>query len=504
MVCERLRALFKRRMRLDWETGQLRATFQRTDGAGTQYNAAQEASGLLHLVAILAALYDDEVGVLLLDEPEASLHPQLQEFLLREIKRVAGDPLDKGKKIVIVATHSTAFLDLRHSQHLARMVFFTDAGTAPLQVTPDRDELRSKRLRSLLVQLGQSHKEAFFAPRALLVEGPSDSVICRGLERNLGLHLGVAGTQLIPVGGKDVVPSVVKLMKLVGKKAIVLADLDYIADGREFVGTFASDKQAMELAQHMGHRDFAHLAREAHNRFCQTVEDHWEDIAAHAMSHSYWTNRKAGEDETIARRRAAMAVLMISAESDRRGWRNQEKWNGLHRMLDGLFTCLEGAGCFVLRKGTIEHYYQCVKPESRTDKVIAAIEEADAMEGKDRDWLRDRYGDIVRALDYASQAPLIDEASSVAVLLLAVAAPALCVLARGADEAELSAMARSNLGDKAALFSVSKTYVDEEVPALQIDLVSEVLDIEGFPITLAVDCNVNKEVEHELGLTRNR
>lgn len=60
------------------------------------YSSGREASGLLHLVGILSALYDDEVGVLLIDEPEVSLHPQLQAFLLKEISRVAGIPSDEN------------------------------------------------------------------------------------------------------------------------------------------------------------------------------------------------------------------------------------------------------------------------------------------------------------------------------------------------------------------------------------------------------------------------
>ena len=69
----------------------LKVFFARIDSDSSEsYSSAREASGLLHLVSILAALYDDEVGCLLIDEPEVSLHPQLQAFLLEEIKKVAG------------------------------------------------------------------------------------------------------------------------------------------------------------------------------------------------------------------------------------------------------------------------------------------------------------------------------------------------------------------------------------------------------------------------------
>ncbi|WP_233635681.1 AAA family ATPase [Hymenobacter setariae] len=97
-VQERLRKLFKRDLLIDWDGGTLKVFFSRFEQiAGDNYSSAREASGLLHLVAVLSALYDDEVGCLLIDEPEVSLHPQLQSFLLGEIIKVAGYPSESGK-----------------------------------------------------------------------------------------------------------------------------------------------------------------------------------------------------------------------------------------------------------------------------------------------------------------------------------------------------------------------------------------------------------------------
>jgi hypothetical protein len=219
-VAERLRRLFNRDIYLDWDAGNLKITFSRIDTQGGPYSCAREASGLLHLVVILAALYDDEVGILLLDEPEASLHPQLQAFLLREMQSVAGDPVDSRKKIVVIATHSTGFIDVRCPADLTRVVFFTDAATPPIQVAPDAGELGHRKLQALLARLGESHTAAFFGSRTLLVEGPSDVIICSALERSLDLYLGAAGTQIVPVIGKGLMPVVAKLMRLMGKTSM--------------------------------------------------------------------------------------------------------------------------------------------------------------------------------------------------------------------------------------------------------------------------------------------
>src|SRR5580658_3246869 len=89
-IKERLETLFKREIILEWNTNGLKVDFVPT--GGSSYSAVHEASGLLNLVSLLSALYDDEVGVLLIDEPEVSLHPQLQTFYNQEISKVAGDP----------------------------------------------------------------------------------------------------------------------------------------------------------------------------------------------------------------------------------------------------------------------------------------------------------------------------------------------------------------------------------------------------------------------------
>ena len=187
----------------------------------------------------LAALYDNDVGILLVDEPD-SLHPQLQAFLLREIQAVAGNPVDPTKKIVILATHSLSMLAFDAPQNLAQIIFFSDAETSPHQVAADAGELRSKNVKTLLPRIGQTHREAFFSIRPLLIEGTSDEVICNALDHSLNIYLGAAGSHLVPVGGTGQMPAMAKLMRVIGKTPVVLADLDGLADNLDLVKVFLS------------------------------------------------------------------------------------------------------------------------------------------------------------------------------------------------------------------------------------------------------------------------
>ncbi len=171
-VQERLRKLFNRNLRVDWDGGNLRVFFERIDLAANEYSSAREASGLLHLVAILAALYDDEVSCILIDEPEVSLHQQLQSYLYQEMSKVAGDPDIDGRKLIFLSTHSTEFLQLQSVDDLASIVFCSDMYETPVQIDPDIVEFRSRSITTLLSRIGQEYKLALFCKRPLLVEGP--------------------------------------------------------------------------------------------------------------------------------------------------------------------------------------------------------------------------------------------------------------------------------------------------------------------------------------------
>ncbi len=65
-----------------------------------------EGSGLLQWLSVFALATDPEIDVLLLDEPDAHLHPSLQDQLLEGLRGLA----ETAGKQVLVATHSTEIL----------------------------------------------------------------------------------------------------------------------------------------------------------------------------------------------------------------------------------------------------------------------------------------------------------------------------------------------------------------------------------------------------------
>lgn len=482
-VRERLQKLFKRNIKIDWDAGNLKVSFARLDNGNSYYSSGREASGLLHLVGILSALYDDEVGVLLIDEPEVSLHPQLQAFLLKEITRVAGIPKQNDyKKIIVMATHSTEMIKISKTDDLLSFIFCNDLKEDPIQIPKDAGELQNKHLKSLVARLGQEHKLALFSRTPLLVEGPSDVIICNTLSDKLYLNLEAAGSQILPINGKEAMPETIKLFRLMGKKPTVLADADYFADGLGLINAYFGDsnndirKRADDLANEKGGEGILKMSNDIYNKFCSLVNENWDNIADIAKNHPYFT---LSEDDLLNKKRSALCTVFDSENLD-------EEWTRLKKRLTTLFKIFEEMGLFILKKGALESYYH--DNNVIRDKVDAAVTESEYILSSSEDNLEGRYQDILKCLQYASDSESIDESRAIRDELLSFISPIHAHYADGAEN--LNALGRQS--------SIFDYQINEG--KLEVSITSKVLDVTGFPIILNKDDDVRKVVNHSLGI----
>ncbi len=493
-IQERLRKLFKRDLLIEWDAGSLKILFSRLDGQSQPYSSGREASGLMHLVGILSALYDDEVGALLLDEPEVSLHPQLQAFLLKEIISVAGHPSEGGnKKIVVIATHSTEMVQIARPDDLLSLIFCYDLNSDPVQISADAGELKSRKIQGLIARLGQEHKLSLFCMRPLLVEGPSDVMICSALSSKADMHLEASGSQLLPVIGKGQMPIVTKLFRLLGKKPVALADADGVADGLELVNQFLADcPVADQDAANLGFASASAMAGTIYGDFCKLVQDRWAEISEKAEIHPYWINKKEGEDD-LAKRRAAFCTLFSTIDVELSELAIDEAWVKIKRRTSALLDVLEKSGLFVLRRGSIESYYQVSDKFTSIGKPSAAADEMESISQLDREAIQAPYADILRCIQLASNAEPICEADALRDLLLAVAAPAHARLKAGDQVDDFNVLARSILGERSKIFDLAV-----KDGALVISIASKILSIAGFPLTIFKDDDAVKSISSAL------
>lgn len=481
-VQERLRKLFKRDIKIDWDSGYLKASFSRIGASNTYYSSAREASGLLHLVGILSALYDDKVGVLLIDEPEVSLHPQLQAFLLKEITRVAGIPSEDGyKKIIVMATHSTEMIKISKTDDLLSFIFCNDLKEEPIQIPKDAGELKNIHVKSLVARLGQEHKLALFSRTPLLVEGPSDVIICNTLSDKLYLNLEAAGSQILPINGKEAMPETVKLFRLMGKIPTVLVDADAFADSLDLVRAYFHNEQirnaADRLASKKGHSGILALAKNIYDDFCSLVQNNWDSIANIAQEHSYFT---LSENELLNKKRSALCTVFNEQNLN-------DDWNNIKNRLCVLFDIFEETGLFILRKGALESYYH--NNNAITDKVEDAVTESEYILSFPEEKLRSTYQDILKCLKYASNSEFIDESRAIRDELLSFISPIYAHYAEGEENL-------NTLGRQSSIFH----YQINDEGKLEVSIASNVLDVTGFPIILNKNDDLLTVINKKLGI----
>lgn len=495
-VKERLRKLFKRDIEIRWDAGNIKVFFLHGDSGA--YSSGREASGLLHLVGLLAMIYDDEVGALLLDEPEVSLHPQLQAFLLQEIISVSGWPVEgTNKKIIVICTHSTEFIELSKPSDLLSLVFCSDFLKNPTQIPADSGELQNRKIAALIGRMGQEHKLALFASSPLLVEGPSDVIVGSSVARVLGLQLEAGGSQILPVIGKGQFAIVCKLFRLMGKSPVVLADADALTDDLDLAHFMLNSESADNAASALGAGSANALASQIYDAFCQMVNASWASIETEASKHPYWIERDQTQDERQekAKRRSAFSTLFNLSDEAIQSLDSGAQWFSIKQRLKTLLNLLETEGCFVLRKGSIESCFSLnTEGLSASKPEVAAIEAAEISDS-DAEHVRQVYDDVARCLRFASSAEKIVQAEALQEVLLAICAPALAKIRAGETGANLNAIARSITPELAGMFNLQAVN-----GKLQISLESKVLDVEGFPITIASGDDVLTVVATALAL----
>jgi putative ATP-dependent endonuclease of OLD family len=173
--------------------GQLAALEMEENGLG--YN------NLLYMAVLLAAIADapqdpePTLRVLLVEEPEAHLHPQLQELLMHFLQSEAA-----GATQVIVTTHSPNFASSADVERLTVLARPSDDELPQARVPRDfgLDDAQLKHLRRFL---DVTKAALFFARGVILVEGLAEQLLIPVIAEHLGRPLAPNGVSVINVDG---------------------------------------------------------------------------------------------------------------------------------------------------------------------------------------------------------------------------------------------------------------------------------------------------------------
>jgi len=176
----------------------------------------------------------EPLQLILVEEPEAHLHAQVQQVFIRKAYDVLRNHKALGKK----TTFQTQLIVSTHSSHVAHEVDFghlryfkrrpaTDGGV-PTSVVANLSAMFGKKdetTRFVRRYLKTTHCDLFFADGVILLEGAAERILLPHFIRNLYPNLTTRYISLLEVGGSHA-HRLKPLIDMLSIPALIVSDLD--------------------------------------------------------------------------------------------------------------------------------------------------------------------------------------------------------------------------------------------------------------------------------------
>lgn len=204
------------------------------------YNESDTSDGRKAYLGILSEIIAGDPALLLLDEPEAFLHPPLARKLGKVISKLIDS--DKSKQIFI-ATHSADFImgciEAHVPMNLIRLTYENEQST----FKPIDQKILLKIMSNPLLKSTNILK-AIFYQKVIVTESDSDRAFYEEINsRLLEYHpqWGIKDCLFVNAQNKQTTGVIVKTLRDIGVSAIAIVDLDFLKDGGgEFADKYLS------------------------------------------------------------------------------------------------------------------------------------------------------------------------------------------------------------------------------------------------------------------------
>lgn len=177
-----------------------------------------------------------EVLTILIEEPEAHLHPQMQQVFIEQIRETIAKSLkeDKIKVQIIISTHSSHMIaeaGLNVNRSFERIRYFSKNTKTTVEVK-DFNEFKHKEtdkdtFRFLKQYLNLNKCDLFFADKVIMVEGVTEKLLMPLFIKKAAKELENEYVSIIEVGGAYT-HKFKEFFKFLNTKVLIVTDIDSV------------------------------------------------------------------------------------------------------------------------------------------------------------------------------------------------------------------------------------------------------------------------------------
>ncbi|WP_145994739.1 ATP-dependent nuclease [Gluconobacter kondonii] len=309
----------------------------------------ETSDGIKAFTGMLLALRVGDPKIVIIDEPEAFLHPALAYNLGRELAQAAS----KGDKQVFVSTHSSQFLmgaiQSGVNANVVRLTYQQGSATARMLSNDDiRAMMQEPLLRSANALSG------VFYEGVVVAEADSDRAFYQELNERLletGSGRGAPNTLFLNANGKDSVNKIVGPLRALGIPVAIIVDIDALNPKTNF-------SVLLDATYYPKPHDSIRSQRKVV----------WDDLTS------------AGKDP-----KSGGGILLLE--------------NVARERAENLFETLDKYGFFVLQNGEVEHWLPKLKINRTKKRWLRNIFEALGSDPKDENYVLPSNDDVWVFLD---------------------------------------------------------------------------------------------------------
>lgn len=272
-----------------------------------EFGTGEQQVLLMAFVKAYMEVFTGENFVLIIEEPEAHLHPLAQRWL----KEYVMDMCSSGIQ-VIISTHSSEFIDAEYLDGLVR-VHKEGGVTKAIQLSaqqlcdfcvgsgvPENSVSPGNIVDFYSTKLFSDQLKGMFAETIILVEGATEYFTLPIYLKRIGYSLAEHGTEIVNCRGKDAIPLYWRLFKAYGYNCYAIFDCDKNDSKTRsvFNGIFSEEAWDTETGNCIVRNDYAYFGKDFESYIRTSIVDYTS--MEQTVSEKYHISSKPGKAKAIA------------------------------------------------------------------------------------------------------------------------------------------------------------------------------------------------------------